>query len=220
MSGGIALPVVWHLAGGLWVTLEVSLMSVALATTLGVGLGVLSQSSRPGVPTLVRVYVEVFRGVPSLLTLLFVFFALPQIGISTTPLAAAALGLGLWGAAGIAEIARGALVSIHAHQWQASRALGMSSGQATLHVLLPQAARRFLPSYVGQLTVLIQASVLTSVVGVTDVLGAARQMIEQLAYTSGDPHALAIYAAVLLVFFLICYPLSALASLLERKLRS
>lgn len=220
MTEGIALPIARHLASGLVVTIEVSLMSVALATTLGVALGVFSQSSRAGVPLTVRTYIEVFRGVPSLLTLLFVFFALPQIGISTTPLAAAALGLGLWGAAGVAEIARGALMSIHAHQLQAGRALGMSAGQAMLHVIIPQAARRFLPSYVGQLTVLIQASVLTSVVGVTDLLGSARQMIEQLAYTSGDSHALTIYGAVLLMFFLICYPLSALAARLERKLRS
>lgn len=220
MSNGVAWPVALHLASGLGVTLEVALFSTLLATVLGVVLGALSQSGRPGVSRPVRAYVEVFRGVPSLLTLLFVFFVLPQAGITTSPLTAASLGLGLWGAAGVAEIARGALASIHPHQMQAGRALGLSARRAMLHVLLPQAARRFLPSYVGQLTVLVQASVLTSVVGVTDLLGSARQMIEQLAYVTGHSHALAIYGAVMLVFFLICYPLSVLASLLERRLRA
>jgi polar amino acid transport system permease protein len=85
---------------------------------------------------------------------------------------------------------------------------------------MPQAVRRFLPPYIGQLTVLIQASALTSVVGVTDLLGSARQMIERLAYISTDAHAVPIYCGVLLVFFAICYPLTLLASYLEGKLRS
>lgn len=212
-------PVVAHLGRGLLVTLWISLLSVVVATIIGVAIGALSTSSRRFLRGFVRVYVDLFRGIPSLLILLYVFFALPQIGISTGPLTASVIGLGLWGSANIAEAARGALFSISSKQTEAARALGMNPRLTLQYVLLPQAARRFLPPYVGQLTVLIHASALTSVVGVSDILGSARQMIERLAYMGPDSHAIVIYGMVLAVFFAICYPLTLLTEYLERRLR-
>lgn len=213
-------PVASHMLSGLYVTLWVSLLTTLLATVIGVFIGALSASTRTWVQVVVRLYIDIFRGVPSLITLLFVFFALPHVGISTGPITASVLGLAVWGGANIAETARGALKSISTRQTEAARALGLSKVQALVFAVMPQAVRRFLPPYVGQLTVLIQASALTSVVGVTDLLGSARQMIERLAYVSTDAHAVEIYCAVLLVFFAICYPLTLLAGFLERKLRS
>lgn len=213
-------PVASHMLSGLYVTLWVSLLTTLLATVIGVFIGALSASTRTWVQVVVRLYIDIFRGVPSLITLLFVFFALPHVGISTGPITASVLGLAVWGGANIAETARGALKSISTRQTEAARALGLSKVQALVFAVMPQAVRRFLPPYVGQLTVLIQASALTSVVGVTDLLGSARQMIERLAYVSPDAHAVEIYCAVLLVFFAICYPLTLLAGFLERKLRS
>lgn len=213
-------PVASHMLSGLYVTLWVSLLTTVVATVIGVFVGALSASTTPWVKVLVRIYIDIFRGVPSLITLLFVFFALPQIGISTGPITASVVGLALWGGANIAETARGALKSISSRQTEAARALGMSKVDALVFAVMPQAIRRFLPPYIGQLTVLIQASALTSVVGVTDLLGSARQMIERLAYVSSDAHAVEIYCGVLLVFFVICYPLTLLSDYLERRLRS
>jgi polar amino acid transport system permease protein len=213
-------PVASYMLSGLYVTLWVSLLTTLLATVIGVLIGALSASNRKWVQVAVRVYIDIFRGVPSLITLLFVFFALPHIGITTGPITASVLGLGLWGGANIAETARGALKSISSRQTEAARALGLSKVQALVFAVMPQAVRRFLPPYIGQLTVLIQASALTSVVGVTDLLGSARQMIERLAYVSSDAHAVEIYCGVLLAFFLICYPLTLLAGFLEHRLRS
>jgi polar amino acid transport system permease protein len=220
MNHDWVIPVAQHMLSGLHVTLWVSLLTTLLATAIGLLIGGLSASSSKWVQFGVRLYIDIFRGVPSLITLLFVFFALPHIGVSTGPITASVLGLAVWGGANIAETARGALKSISSRQAEAARALGLSKFQALIFAVVPQAIRRFLPPYIGQLTVLIQASALTSVVGVADLLGAARQMIERLAYVSSDSHAVPIYLAVLLVFFLICYPLTLLASFLERKLRS
>lgn len=220
MNSDWVVPVASHMLGGLYVTLWVSLLTTLLATVLGVFIGSLSASSSPWVQFGVRLYIDIFRGVPSLITLLFVFFALPHVGITTGPITASVLGLAVWGAANIAETARGALKSISSRQTEAARALGLSKVEALVFAVMPQAIRRFLPPYIGQLTVLIQASALTSVVGVADLLGSARQMIERLGYVSSDAHAVPIYIAVLVVFFVICYPLTLLSSFLERKLRS
>lgn len=213
-------PVTLYLGKSLLVTLWISLLTVILATILGLLIAALSQSTLTFARFVGRLYVELFRGVPSLMILLFVFFALPQIGLRTGPLTAAIIGLGLWGGANIGEVFRGALDSIPHRQAQGARALGLSATEALVFVILPQAFRRALPPYVGQLTVLVQASALTSVVGVSDLLGSARQMIERLAYVgTGDSHAIEIYLGVLSIFFVICYALSGLASMIERCLR-
>ena len=213
------LPIASHLLKGFGVTLLVAVLSIALATPLGLLIGLVTQSLNRASQLAARAYIEALRGVPSLITLLFVFFALPRFGIEMNPIAASILGLGIWSAANIAEVARGALSSIAAGQTIASRALGMNQFQCLIWVICPQALRRFIPPYVNQLTLLIQASTLTSVVGVTELLGAGRQMIERLAYTGGS-NPIAVYGAVMLFFFVVCYPLTLLAQKLERKARS
>lgn len=214
------VPVSAYLLEGLLVTLLISTVSIIIATIVGIFIAGLSRSNSRLIRFVSRSYVEIFRGVPSLMVLLFVFFALPQVGLKTGPFSASVIGLGFWAGANVSEIFRGALNSISNHQEQAARALGMSHSQAILFVVLPQAVRTALPAYVGQLTVLVQASALTSVVGVSDLLGAARHMIERLAYlNSSGIIAVQIYLGVLLVFFAICYPLTLLASALETRLR-
>lgn len=212
-------PVAFYLGQGFLTTLGISALSIAVATPVGVAVGALSLSANPLVVLASRLYVEILRGVPSLIILLFVFFALPRVGIETGPVAASVIGLGLWSSANIAESARGALGSIASEQGLSARALGMTARQAMVWVILPQAVRRFLPSYVGQLTILIQASTLTSIVGLTELLGSARQMIERLAYVDGNSHAVLLYAAVLAAFFVVCYPLTILSAFLEKRNR-
>lgn len=210
-------PVALYLGKGFLLTLQISVLSILLATPLGIVVGALATSTSKWLVAVGRIYVELLRGVPSLMTLLFVFFALPGLGIETGPITASVLGLGFWSSANIAEAMRGALGSIPSEQAVSARALGMTTFQTLIWVVLPQALRRFLPPYVGQLTFLIQASTLTSVVGVTELLGSSRQMIERLAYSTGDSHAILLYGMVLGGFFAVCYPLTLLSEYLERR---
>ena len=213
-------PVLLYMGQGFLVTMWIAVLSVVLATILGVLIGTASASSTRAIVLAARAYTEALRGIPSLMTMLFVFFALPRLGIETRPIGAAALGLGLWSAANIAEAVRGAIGSVPTGQVTAARALGLSQPQALAWVVFPQATRRFLPPYVGQVVVLIQASTLTSIVGVTDLLGSGRQMIERLAYVSGQSYAIPICGIVLAAFFAVCYPLTLLSEHLERRLQS
>jgi polar amino acid transport system permease protein len=212
-------PVLRHMANGLLITLWLATLSVILATVIGASIGILATIGPRWVRLAVRIYVDIFRGIPSLIVLLFVFFQLPQLGISTDALAASVLGLGIWASANIGEIARGAVQSVSPKQSEAASALGMNRVATLNWVILPQALRRFLPPYLGQLTVVIQATALSSIVGVSDLQGSARQMVERLAYSTGDGQAIFIYSVVLLVFFGICYPLTVLGTRLERRLK-
>jgi polar amino acid transport system permease protein len=212
-------PVLRHMANGLLITLWLATLSVILATVIGAGIGIVATIGPRWVRLAVRIYVDIFRGIPSLIVLLFVFFQLPQLGISTDALTASILALGIWASANIGEIARGAVQSVSPKQSEAAAALGMNRVATLNWVILPQALRRFLPPYLGQLTVIIQATALSSIVGVSDLQGSARQMVERLAYSTGDGQAIFIYSVVLLVFFGICYPLTVLGTRLERRLK-
>lgn len=212
-------PALRYMAGGLGVTAVVAVASIIIATVLGmiIGLGLVYASKV--LRWVCRLYVEVFRGVPSLIILLFVFFALPQIGVKTSPVNASILGLSLWASANVAEIFRGALQSVPGDQLVSARALGFSAPKAILHVVLPQAIRAFLPPFIGQVTQLVQATALTSIVGVSDLQNTAGQMIERVGYVTGQSYAILIYLIVMAVFFAICYPLTVLSSRLEVRLR-
>lgn len=211
-------PVVRYVGQGLVVTLELAVVAVVASIVVGTALGsLMTLPSRP-VRLGIRTYVELWRGLPIIITLFFIFFALPAIGLDISTFLAAAVGLTLWGSANVAEIVRGAVQSIPATQGQAGRALGFSWLRTMRHVILPQAVRRGVPPMVGLVTNLIQATTLAALIGVTDILESSQRSIERLTLSEGNPHSVAILGAVLVVFFVICFPLSVLSRRLERRL--
>ena len=211
-------PVVSYSAQGLVSTITMSLITVAASLVVGILFGALVTLPLGIVRWLVRIYVEVWRGLPLLITLFFVFFALPAVNIRLSPFVAAVIGLSLWASANVAEIVRGAVQSIPAGQFQASNALGFNWTQTMAYVILPQSVRRMLPPMVGLLANLIQSSALAAVVGAFELLQSARRSIERLTVETGNSEAIPILMAVLLVYFLLCFPLSRMSNRMERSL--
>ncbi|WP_328890566.1 amino acid ABC transporter permease [Streptomyces sp. NBC_00316] len=211
-------PVADYLAGGLRETVLLALVSIAASLLAGILLGaVLTLPSRP-VRGAVRAYVEVWRGLPIIIILFFIFFVLPIIGVRVNTFAAAAIGLSLWGSANMAEVVRGAVQSVPRGQAEAAAALGFSWTGRMRHVLLPQAARRALPPLIGLVVNLIQQTSLAAVIGLLDILEASQRSIERLTLSGGSTHAVPILGTVLAVFFIICLPLTMLSRWYERRL--
>ncbi len=211
-------PVVSYSAQGLVSTLSMSAITVGAAIVVGILFGALLTLPIGIVRWPVRVYVEVWRGLPLLITLFFVFFTLPAINIRLSPFLAAVIGLSLWASANVAEIVRGAVQSIPAGQFQAAHALGFNWPQTMAYVILPQSVRRMLPPLVSLLANLIQSSALAAVVGAFELLQSARRSIERLTVETGNSEAIPILAAVMLVYFVICFPLAQASRRLERSL--
>lgn len=211
-------PVARYVGLGLVVTLELAAVAVVASVIFGTALGSLLTLPNRAVRLLIRSYVELWRGLPIIITLFFIFFALPAVGLDVSTFLAAAVGLTLWGSANVAEIVRGAVQSIPATQGQAGRALGFSWLSTMRHVILPQAVRRGVPPMVGLLTNLIQSTTLAALIGVTDILESAQRSVERLTLSDGDPHSVAILGAVLVIFFIICFPLTVFSRRLERRL--
>jgi polar amino acid transport system permease protein len=211
-------PVADYLAGGLRETALLALVSIAASLLVGTLLGaVLTVPSRP-VRALVRAYVEIWRGLPIIIILYFIFFVLPIIGVVVNTFSAAAIGLSLWGSANMAEVVRGAVQSVPRGQAEAAAALGFSWTGRMRHVLLPQAARRAIPPGIGLVVNLTQQTSLAAVIGLLDILEASQRSIERLTLSGGSSHAVPILGAVLAVFFVICLPLTMLSRWYERRL--
>lgn len=208
-------------ASGALQTLLIAVVAVVLSIVIGLILGVLlclprGRWTNP-VRWLLQAYLQLFRGLPVLVTLFIVFFVSPSIGLGFTPTLATIVGLTLWGSANVMEVARGAVSSIPTAQFEAVTALGFGWAPSMRLVILPQAQRRMIPPVVNLSVDLIQATTLASLIGVVEVLQRSRQSVEFLQLSEGNGHAAAIFAGVLLFFFVVCFPLTLLAAYIERR---
>jgi polar amino acid transport system permease protein len=210
-------------------TLQIAGVSVVASAVVGVVLGTLLTVRWLPLRAAVRGYIELWRGLPIIVTIFLMFFGLPTLAdelhveaLRLTALNAAIVGLSLWGSAQVAEATRGAVQSIPREQHEAAAALGFGWIGRHFYVVLPQAGRRLLPPLVSLLVNIIQNSTLAQILGVPEILETGKREYERLQqpppFGAGNPHALEIYGAVLVFFFLISFPLTRLAAYLERRL--
>jgi len=203
---------------GLKITLALAGISVLVSAVVGILLGTLLTVRSLPIRAPIRAYVEVWRGLPIIVTIFLIFFALPTVDLRFSAFWSGAIGLSLWGSAQVAEATRGAVQSIPREQHEGAAALGFGWLGRHVHVVLPQALRRLLPPLVGLLVNVIQNSTVAAVIGVAEVLQTGQRSVERLTLSTGDPHAFEIFAAVMVVFFVISFPLTRLAGYLERRL--
>jgi polar amino acid transport system permease protein len=151
------------------VTIGVSLAGIALGFLLGAGVCMARLSGRAGLAQAGAIYVSIFRGVPLLVLLLFIYYFLGKFGIEVPALAAAIGGLGLSSGAYQAEILRGALNAVPRGQGEAATAFGFAPFDIWRRILLPQALRLSVPPFINEFILLLKASSLVSVVGIAEL---------------------------------------------------
>jgi polar amino acid transport system permease protein len=205
-------------------TLRIAGAALVGSALIGILLGTaLTIDFRP-TRALIRLYIEIWRGLPILVTIFIIYFALPSVSmrLQFDPFTAASIGLILWGSAQVAEATRGAVQSIPREQHEAAAALGFGWVGRHAFVILPQALRRLLPPLVSLLVNIIQNTTIAQVIGATELLGSGQRSVERLTSPppigTGEIHAFEVYAGVMVVFFAISFPLTRLAAYLERRL--
>ena len=212
------------LTDGLPGTLRVSAVAVVGSAVIGVVLGTLITIKFRPLQALIRIYVEVFRGLPILVTVFIVHFGVPSFSpeLRFAPLTSASIALVLWGSAQVAEATRGAVQSIPHEQHEAAAALGFGWTGRHAWVILPQALRRLLPPFISLLVNIIQNSTLALTIGGIEILQAGKSQQQRLTYPEpigiGQEHAFEIFTGVAILFFLISFPLTRLAAVLEKRL--
>jgi polar amino acid transport system permease protein len=212
------------LTEGLPATLWVSAVAVVGSCVIGVTLGTLLTIHFAPSRAVIRSYIEVFRGLPILVTVFLVYLGLPALSATLEfgPLPATAIALTLWGSAQVAEATRGAVQSIPREQHEAASALGFGWVGAHSFVIVPQALRRLLPPLVGLLVNIIQNSTLAQAIGGIELLTTSKSQVERLTFFPpaglGEIHAVEIFGGVMILFFLISFPLTRLGAYLEKRL--
>jgi polar amino acid transport system permease protein len=209
---------------GLPVTLRIAAFSVVASALIGILLGTLLTIRFLPSRSLIRLYVEVWRGLPIIVTVFIVFFVFPVLEqrLEFNAVTAAIIALTLWGSAQVAEATRGAVQSIPREQHEAAAALGFGWVGRHAFVILPQAFRRLVPPLVSLLVGIIQNTTLASVIGASELLETGKRQVERITAPPpagiGEIHAIEIYGAIAVVFFIISFPLTRLAAYLERRL--
>jgi polar amino acid transport system substrate-binding protein len=207
--------------GGSWQLLgNAALLTLAVSITammVAIGFGMLLVICRLFAPLPVRwfatTYIEVIRGTPLLIQLLFIFYGLPKVGLQLSPFVASVLGLGLNYAASEAENYRAGLLSVPEGQWQAAQALGLTQSK-TLHlIIVPQAIRLVLPPLTNDFIALLKDSSLVSALTLLELTGAYNRLATQTFDYFGTG------LLVAMIYLLIGLPFVRIARLLERQLR-
>jgi len=198
---------------GILVTFEVTLGAIALALAIGLvaGLGRIAQNRL--VSGAAALYVEVIRGIPLLVQIFYIYYALGRF-VKVPPLASAIIAMAVCYGAYIGEIVRAGIQSIPKGQTEAALALGMSRAQAMRHVILPQALRVILPPVGNEFIALLKDSSLVSIIAVADLLRRGREFAsESFAYFET-------YTVIALVYLVITLFFSKLIGLLEERLHA
>lgn len=196
---------------GLWMTLKLSAVALVFAMLLGLVAGLGRVSRNPAAYGLATSYVELIRGTP-LLVQIFIFYFFFGTVLKLSAFTAGVAALAVFTGAYIAEIMRAGIEAIPRGQMEAARSLGMSVPQAMRHVVLPQAFKKTLPPLAGQFINLIKDSSLVSVMALTDLTKAGREVVA----STFSPFE--VWFTVAVMYLLLTGTLSVLVRRLEKRL--
>ena len=208
-----------RLLQGLWVAMQISLVSIAISMPLGILAGGLKTMKNKLVRFIFRIYLEFIRIMPQLVLLFIVYFGSTRVfGWNLSGESASVIVFVLWGTAEMGDLVRGALISIPKHQYESSEALGLSKLQTYRYVIIPQTVRRLIPLAINLITRMIKTTSLVLMIGVVEMLKVAQQIIEANRMTSPNA-AFGVFLIVFILYFLACWPISMLARYLEKRWR-
>lgn len=195
---------------GARVTLELSVLAIALGLLVGIVLTLVRQLRIAALDALAGVYISLMRGTPLFVQILIVYFGLSAIGLNLSRFSAGVIALSLNSGAYITEMIRGGLTAIPAGQRDAARALGMPGRYLWGHIILPQVLFLILPPLTVEFTGLLKASALLSVIGVVELTRTAQQII------IGTFRPVELWVTTAVLYFVMCFALGAFTRRLER----
>lgn len=195
-------------------TLRLGAIAVFFGTVLGLVVGIASTTKNrilKPIRIILKIYVELLRGCPLLIQLFMVYFGFPYMGINIDISLTTFLVFTLYSGAYIAEIVRSGIESISVGQWEAGYSLDLNYMQIMFRIILPQTIKLALSSLVGFYIGMIKDTSLASIIGYSELVRNGQSIMNQ----TGRPFET--YIMVGVCYFIICYPLSKLVPVIERK---
>lgn len=197
---------------GTLITIQLAALVIASGLVAGLALALLRSLGLRPVNMLIVFTVDLFRALPPLVIIVFIYFGLPTAGISPSSFVSTWLSLTLVLMAFSEEIFWAGIISIPKGQWEAARSTGLSYGQALLNVVLPQALRLTIPPLTNRTIAITKGTALGSVVALSEILGMASSAVSN----SYNPSPLTLGAAAYVILF---FPMVVLGRWLETRMR-
>ena len=201
-----------YLLKGALVTLKITAATLVVASLFGLVLALMQRSRLPLLGTIAYAYVEIMRSVPVLTTLFVIYFGLASVGIQLPSFVAAVIGLGMLGAAYMAEIIRAGIEAIHHGQREAAVSLGMTPAQAMRFIVLPQAFRVIVAPTANYTIGLLKDTAIVSTVAAPELLFAAKTLVSQTILP------MQVYLLTAGIYLAMSWPLARAAHYLETRL--
>lgn len=201
-----------YLLQATWWTIILSLVAFLGGGVLGFIIAMCKISRSAALRAFASLYIQIMQGIPVMVVLIIVYFGMAIANFDMSAILAAGISFGVYSAAFLGEIWRGCIESVPKTQWEASECLGFNRFEQLQKVILPQAIRISLPPTVGFMVQIVKNTSLASVIGFIE-LSRASQIVNNSTF---QPFKVYMIAAV--IYFCLCYPLSALSKHYERKL--
>ncbi|MBC8363674.1 MAG: amino acid ABC transporter permease [Actinobacteria bacterium] len=204
--------------GGLSLTLMVAIFTIVISFPLGLALALARTSNMPIFRLLATWFIEFVRGVPMITILIFFSIMVPLFlppGMHLSEVAAVIIGYSLFSAAYLAENVRGGLQSVTRGQHEAAEAVGMTTSQKTMFIVLPQALRVSIPPLVGHCIGVFKETSLLAIIGLFDVLYIARNVMPNQTEFMGSTKENILFVS--LIYWLFCYQMSKASQRLEQR---
>ncbi|MEA2936115.1 MAG: polar amino acid transport system permease protein [Variibacter sp.] len=196
---------------GVAITLLLTVSAAVIATLFGLMIAAAQLFGGRLFRIIAETYLYIVRGVPLLVLLFAMYYALPYAGINIDPVSGGALIIGLYFAAFMADVFRGAVLVVPKGQWEAGRSIGLRTPRILADIVLPQALRAAGPPYINSMIMLVKGTALVSIIGLADVTFVGRQIVERTLAP------FEIFGGVALIYFVICFFLSRCGAYLERR---
>jgi len=201
-----------YLAKGAVQTVWMAAVTILGGTLIGLGLGFLAVSRFKLLRAIIDGYIFLTRGIPVLIVMFITYYAFPAMGYRISSYAAVTVALVIYAGAFYADVVRGALSSLPRGQTEAALSLGIGRGRVLLHILLPQALKPSMAPWLNISIVMVKSTSYAAIVGAWELTFASREIVERTLAT------FEIFSAVMVFYFIICYPLSLLSRRLEQQL--
>ncbi len=207
------LSIIKFVPDGILITFQVTIESILLALVIGLFTGLGRISKNKYINGIASLYVEIIRGIPLLVQLFYIYYALAMF-VNIPDMLSAVIAMSVCYGAYMGEVFRAGIQAISKGQMEAARSLGMSSTQAMVHVILPQAVRTILPPVGNEFVALLKDSSLVSILAVSDLLRRGRE------YASETFTYFETYTVIALVYLMITLFFSKLISIMEERVNA
>ena len=198
---------------GIYVTLGVTSLSILMGLIIGFVVCILRLSKYKLISIPMIAYIEFFRNIPALVKLIWIYYMIPILtGVDLSAFASATIALGIAAGAFFAEIFRAGIEDVDRGHIEAAQSLGLPDSYTMIQIILPQAIRKMLPAFANTFISFVKFSSLVSVLGVADLTYRAQVVSNQTF------RPLEMFTILAFLYFILCFILSQLINLLERRM--